>query len=159
MTQADLSAAGRAGDLVHPAYPEDAGVMAERWRLYPDGCLVLPGRQGVLGYAVSHPWLSGQPPKLNTRLVQLPVPADTFYIHDVALLPEARGTGAGSAVIRLLARQARSSDLASLSLVAVSGSVGFWRKHGFEMVENAAIRSQLLSYGTSAHFMVRHLPD
>ncbi len=92
----------------------------------PDGCLVLPSRQGILGYAVSHPWLSGQPPQLNTRLVQLPVPADTFYIHDVALLPEARGTGAGGAVVRLLACQARSSGLASLSLVAVSGSVGFW---------------------------------
>jgi hypothetical protein len=95
MTQADLSAVESVSGHVHPAYPEDVQVLAERRDLYPRGCLVLPRGTGILGYAISHPWLSGQPPKLNTRVGRLPDPAETFYIHDVALLPEARGTALG----------------------------------------------------------------
>jgi GNAT superfamily N-acetyltransferase len=158
MTQTDLAAVEYISDLVHPAYPEDVSVMAERRRLYPAGCLVLPSGKGILGYTVSHPWLFGQPPKLNTRLERLPVPAETYYIHDVALLPEARGTGAGGAVVRRLALQAQSSGLANLSLVAVNGSVAFWQRHGFGVAEDAAITSKLQSYGVGSRFMVRPLP-
>jgi GNAT superfamily N-acetyltransferase len=158
MDQADLPAVERVSDLVHPAYPEDVSVLAERHHLYPQGCLVLLGSKGILGYAVSHPWLFGQPPKLNTRLERLPVPAETFYIHDVALLPEARGTGAGSAVVCRLAQQARANGLASLSLVAVNGSIGFWQKHGFDAVADTTITAKLLSYGEASRFMVRRLP-
>ncbi len=42
-----------------------------------------------------YPWRFGQPPKLNMRLHRLSDDADTFYIHDVAILPAARGGGAG----------------------------------------------------------------
>ncbi len=158
MTPADLPAVEQVSEIVHPAFPEDIAVLAERRHLYPQGCLVLPGGEGILGYAISHPWHFGQPPKLNTPLERLPVPAETYYIHDIALLPEARGTGAGSAVIRLLAGQAQASGLASVSLVAVNGSAGFWQKHGFDAVTDAAVTAKLLSYGASSSFMVRRLP-
>src|SRR6201994_4413876 len=93
MTPVDLIAVENVGDAVHPDYPEDRDIIGERLRLYPEGCLVLDGEQGVRGYAVAHPWVFGRPPSLNTLLGQLPARADTFYIHDLALMPDARGLG------------------------------------------------------------------
>ncbi|HUZ62235.1 MAG TPA: GNAT family N-acetyltransferase, partial [Acetobacteraceae bacterium] len=95
MTEADLPAVESVGRSVHASNPEDLGIYAERLRLYPSGCFVLQGGERIIGYILSHPWLSGQPPTLNSFLERLPSAPDTFYIHDVALLPEARGAGAG----------------------------------------------------------------
>ncbi len=158
MTSADLPGVERVARLVHPAYPEAIGVMAERQRLYPPGCLVLPGGEDILGYAISHPWLSRQPPKLDSRLGRLPVRPDIFYIHDIALLPAARGTGAGSAVLHLLAAQAKADGVARLALIAVNGSAGFWQRHGFGVVQDAALAEKLLSYGPDARYMMRDAP-
>src|ERR1700744_4826373 len=98
MAGADLVSVERIGDLVHPTYPEDATVVAERLQLYPAGCLVLECRSVTQGYAVSHPWLFGRPPALNTQLQGLPARPDTFYIHDVALMPEFRRSTLGTTV-------------------------------------------------------------
>ncbi len=41
MTRSDLAKVERIGETVHPDYPEDAAVIAERLQLYPAGCFVL----------------------------------------------------------------------------------------------------------------------
>ena len=56
----------------------------------------------MLGYAVSHPGRLGRPPALDSRLGELPSDADCLYLHDVALLPEARGLGLGESLVDLL---------------------------------------------------------
>lgn len=155
MTPADLTAVTEVAGLVHPDYPEDLAVLAERQALYPPGCFMLEGLS-VQGYAFSHPWRFGQPPKLNTRLHRLPDDADTFYIHDVAILPDARSGGHGAAIVALLAGQA--AGMGSLSLVAVGHSMAFWLRHGFRPCENNALRTALVSYDEGARFMVRPLP-
>jgi ribosomal protein S18 acetylase RimI-like enzyme len=155
MTRSDLPDVERVGDLVHPAYPEEEAVIAERLSLYPAGCLVLADNHRIQGYALGHPWLLGHPPTLNARLNTLPDKPDTFYIHDLALLPETRRLGAGTTAIRLLAHRAERDGLTSLSLVAVSDSTGFWQRNGFEAVALAGMRTKLASYGASSRFMVR----
>jgi GNAT superfamily N-acetyltransferase len=157
MTPSDLPRVGAIAAAVHAAYPEDAAVFAERLRLYPAGCRVLEADGPVRGYVLSHPWRSGAPPALNSLLGALPKSPDTYYLHDLALLPEARGFGAGSAVVAALAEQARTKRLSTLSLVAVHGSAAFWRRHGFAAVEDAALAEKLRSYGADARFMVRRL--
>ena len=92
---------------------------------------------------------------MNARLNTLPARPDTFYIHDLALLPETRRRGAGTTAIRLLAHRAERDGLTSLSLVAVSDSTGFWQRNGFEAVALAGMRAKLASYGASSRFMVR----
>ena len=154
MAQPDLVSVERVGDAVHPDYPEDAAIIAERLRLYPAGCLVLDGDKGIQGYAVAHPWLFGRPPLLNTQLGQLPVRADTFYIHDLALTPEVRGGGLGTKAVNLLTYQAQLDAFMSMSLVAVDSSPGFWRRHGFEVTEQEATRTALSTY-EGAVFMAR----
>lgn len=153
MTPADLPQVARVAERVHPDYPEDLAIFTERQRLYPPGCLVLE-HDGVRGYAFAHPWRFGHPPKLNTKLHRLPDDADTFYLHDIAILPEARGAGAGQAVVPLLRAQAAAARLGSLSLIAVGQSRPFWIKHGFSVHVSDTLRAALSSYGAEACFMV-----
>ena len=157
MTPADLSQVLAIAGVVHAAYPEDSAVFAERLRLYPAGCLVCESAGRVIGYAISHPWRAGAPPALNSLLGEVPARASTYYIHDIALLPEARGVGAGVAIVARLVEQARAAGLASMSLVAVSGTVGFWERLGFRAVEEPALADQLRSYDEAACFMTRDL--
>lgn len=146
MTQADLGSVERVGDAVHLDHPEDATIIAERLRLYPAGCLVLDGDKVVQGYAVAHSWLFGQPPSLNTQLGQLPLRADTFYIHDLAITPDVRGGGAGTKAVDLLAHHARSASFTNISLVAVGSSPRFWRRSGFQVTKQGATPPALATY-------------
>lgn len=157
MTAADLPAVNALAALIHPGYPEDAAVFVERLRLYALGCRVLERDGELAAYVVSHPWLDRAPPPLNTLLGELPARPTTYYLHDLALLPEARGSGAAVEVVTLLAEQARDERLPSLSLIAVNGSAGFWRRQGFEAVADDTLASKLRSYGEDAQFMVRTL--
>jgi len=158
MTAADLDPVLAIAEIVHPSYPEDLEVFIERLRLYPRGCQVLETGHGLAGYVVSHPWRHGLPPKLNQLLDQLPEQADTYYIHDIALLPATRGTGAAAAMVERLAECAESSGLPTLSLVAVNNSAGFWRRHGFHAVVDPAIDRTVKSYDQAACYMIRPIP-
>ena len=157
MAAADLPVLLAVANEVHPRYPEDPAVFAERLALYPAGCLVLQSEEGPIGYIVSHPWLYGQPPKLNSLLCALPEHPTTFYIHDIALLPAARGTGAALHIVRRLTVHARSLSLSSISLIAVNASAGFWSRLGFHAVCDPALAVKLRSYDSDARFMVRKI--
>ena len=157
MTAADLPAVEAIGCKVHPGLPEEPAVFIERLGLYPAGCLVMLMNDAIAGYAISHPWWLEQPPKLNSFLGELPQDPGTFYIHDLALLANARGTGAGGVIVDQLVEQARRERLNRMSLVAVSGSSGFWQRHGFHAVVYAAIAQSLGSYGGAACYMVREI--
>jgi GNAT superfamily N-acetyltransferase len=155
MREADLDRVHAVAEQVHPAFPEDAAVFAERLRLYPKGCLVFEADSGIAGYAISHPWRANDAPALNTWLERLPNPPSTYYIHDLALLPGLRGTGAAALAVALLAARARADNLATMSLVAVNGSSGFWARHGFHPKRVLMLAEKLRSYDASAMFMVR----
>jgi GNAT superfamily N-acetyltransferase len=152
---ADLPALLAIADIVHPAYPEDDAIFAERLALYPLGCLTLERAGAPIGYIVSHPWTYGAPPSLNSRLGALPASPTTYYIHDIALLQRARGSGAAGEIIARLVAHAAAEGLPSLSLTAVNASVAFWRRHGFQPVADTALAVKLGSYDADARYMVR----
>lgn len=149
------SVAGR----VHVDYPEDEAVLAERLSLYPAGCLSLWNNDGLAGYLISHPWHFKQPPALNVLLERIPAAASTYYVHDIALLPEVRGTGAASVAVNRIVEHASGGGFPSISLVAVSGSQRFWKRHGFVVVSDSALDQKLKSYDDDAVLMVRTLQD
>jgi len=157
MATADLPAVNTLAALIHQAYPEDEAIFAERLRLYPPGCRVLEQNGALAAYVVSHPWVDHAPPALNMMLVSLPGNPSTYYLHDIALLPEARGGGAAAEMVASLALQAQVERLPSLSLIAVNGSAGFWQRQGFEAVLDSALVEKLRSYGDDAQFMMRRL--
>ena len=128
MRSGDLPAVSRIAAVVHPAHPESDTVFAERLALFPAGCLVLEGAGEVIGYAIAHPWWQGRAVALDSLLGALPAAPELIYLHDLALLPAARGFGAGAAAVRRLAELAAGRPLA---LVALDGTEGFWRAQGF----------------------------
>lgn len=158
MTVDDLSAVSDLATRIHPSFPEDAEVFAERLRFYPEGCHVYADRNSLTAYVLSHPWLAFDAPPLNSLLGELPAGLATYYIHDLALAGEARGTGAAAAIVDALTEHAREIGLHTMSLVAVNGSEGFWRRRGFAQLDIAALADKLRSYGDEdAQFMVRTL--
>jgi N-acetylglutamate synthase-like GNAT family acetyltransferase len=96
-------------------------------------------------------------PALNALLGAIPTDADTFYVHDLALLNRARGTGAAAMIVGEILRHARSIGLASVSLVAVNGSLPFWHKHGFRPLDVPALREKLQSYEGAAQYLTKPL--
>ncbi len=142
---------------VHPKFHEEAEVLAERQRLFPQGARLLERQGRVVGYALSHPWRRGELPRLNSLLGAIPKDASTYYIHDLALLPEARGTRAAGEVVASLEALARSLLFTSMSLVAVNGSSRFWEKHGFRVVGSPELSLKLASYEEAAALMVKPL--
>src|SRR5690606_12512090 len=113
MVPQDIDAAFEVAAVAHTSLPERCGIFAERLSLFPKGCLVLERGGAVVGYAISHPIKRFQPPVLDTLLGQIAPEADDYYIHDVAILPEARG-GQAQAAVRYLLEIAAGYESASL---------------------------------------------
>lgn len=157
MSALDLAAVEAIADVVHKDFYETPAVLAERRRLYPNGAHLLEINERPVGYVLSHPWKHGSIPALNALLDALPPDADTYYIHDLALLPVARRVGAARYVTAALERHAVARDFATLSLVAVNGSEPFWVKQGFAPLDLPELSGKLLSYEPSARYMEKTL--
>jgi ribosomal protein S18 acetylase RimI-like enzyme len=156
MAVVDLAAVKRLADIIHPAFPESDAVFANRLALHAGGCEVLDGDDGLKGYVLSHPWQDRRPPPLDAVLEPVASPS-TYYIHDLALLPETRGSGAGTAIVGVLAARAGVLGLPNMTLVAVNNSVHFWQRQGFTVTDDPALEAKLASYGDQARFMTRVL--
>ncbi|WP_255326214.1 N-acetyltransferase [Sphingobium sp. EM0848] len=149
----DLPAVKAISDAVHGAYTESESIYAERLALYPSGCLILEGDGMPIGYLIAHPWHSRTPPPLNIPLGAIPADADTYYLHDIALLPAARGNGAGVQATILAMSEAGKAGFDTITLMAVNGADRFWASQGFSPVAD-----QPALYGPEAQFMWRPLP-
>ncbi|WP_240334285.1 GNAT family N-acetyltransferase [Sphingobium estronivorans] len=148
----DLPAVKAISDAVHGPYTEDEAIYAERLALYPSGCLILERDAVPVGYLIAHPWHSRTPPPLNKPLGALPDDADTYYLHDIALLPVARGSGVGVKGTMLALSEAAKAGFDTVTLTAVNGADRFWSSQGFTAVE-----SQPDLYDPASQFMRRRL--
>lgn len=157
MGEDDLASVSAVAKDVHPDFPEDDAVFLNRLALHAKGAYVLEVENSVVGYAITHPWKNFDIPALNTVLPALPQQSGTYYIHDIALLDTARGTGAAGRIVSILARHAMELGFKTLSLVAVNGSSGFWQKQGFEIIEQPNLEPKLKTYSDDACFMLRQL--
>jgi GNAT superfamily N-acetyltransferase len=128
--QDDLGTIVGLADAIHPAYPESPGMFASRMALHGSGAWLAMSGGMAAGYAIGHPW-RGAPPPLDLRLDAIPDRPDRYWIHDLALLPSARGAGLGRAGVALLRTDAAAAGLRRLSLIAVGASSSFWRRAGF----------------------------
>lgn len=157
MTALDLPDVGMIAETVHPGFPEELSILAEKQRLHPDGARLLEVNGRPSGYLLSHPWIADDIPALNTRLGALPRLADIYYLHDLALLAEARGTGAAPMVVDAIVRHARALGFAKMALVAVNHSQAFWRRQGFAVRRLTRLAPKLSAYERDARYMVRTL--
>lgn len=158
MEVSDLASVSAMASTIHTDFFEADTVYQERLELYPNGCHVLQASDGsLIGYAITHPWRLYTMPALNSLLEELPDEPTTYYLHDIALMPQSRGTGAAREIVSILADHAQNSNFATMSLIAVNGSTGFWQKQGFLPDDRPELEVKLRTYSDDARFMVRHL--
>ncbi|MBO9356620.1 GNAT family N-acetyltransferase [Bordetella petrii] len=144
---------------VYPAtLLESAALFRNRLQISPGTCQVAEGRHGLLGYLVAYPWLTGHPPSLDQPLHALPDQADSWFVHDCAVLPAAQGLGVAQALLQGGLAHARQRGLRHTSLVALRPAVGYWERLGYRAVAApAGLRAKLAQYGPGARYMVRAL--
>ncbi|MFS2325217.1 GNAT family N-acetyltransferase [Brucella sp. H1_1004] len=155
MQAQDFAGVTTVANIVHPDFFEDEAVFRDRFNIYPAGCFVLAKGSEIVGYGISHPWKLDSVPALNSVLGELPKDISTYYIHDIALLPEVRSGGQASRVVELMGAQAERDGFATMALVAVNGSHGFWEKKGFVTRDVPALEDKLKGYSDEALYMVR----
>jgi len=157
MQEGDLPAVTAIAAEVHPSYPESPAVFAERLRLFAQGCLIAVDANGnVLGYAIAHPAVLGQPPALNSMLGGLSPQADCLYLHDVALTAATRRSGLGGALVAYIEELALAHGFACAALMAVNNSAAYWQRCGFMSYACAdeALAHKVASYDSDAQYLV-----
>ena len=157
MTGLDMGAVEAIADIVHKAYFEAPAVLAEKRALYANGAQLLEIGERPVGYVLSHPWRRDTIPPLNALLGALPADPDTYYVHDLALLPVARRMGAAGFITMVLGKHAAARGFTNMSLVAVNGSTGFWARQGFEPRDLPSLAASLAGYDPDARYMVKPL--
>ncbi|MCW2237236.1 GNAT family N-acetyltransferase [Azospirillum canadense] len=162
MEPADLDRVMAIAEVVHPDYPEERAVFAERLALFPDGCLMALADGGAngapVGYAVMHPGRLGAPPPLDSPLGGLPEGADCLYLHDVALLPSARGLGLGVSMMERMEGIAAGRGFGWLALTSTPKARAFWDRNGFVAYDGGpALAAKLASYGGGMAYMTRRV--
>ncbi len=154
MRESDLGSLAPIMKESYPDLPDETEAFRERLALFPAGCRVLRSGDGVLGYAISHPWVFGSAPKLNARLGQIPRKPDVFYIHDVAISSLARGRGGARQLLSDLAELGAALGVERIALVAIAQAVSYWAARGFEPVSAAqTAHMDLSAYGEGACYM------
>jgi ribosomal protein S18 acetylase RimI-like enzyme len=158
MTARDIAEVQRISDLIHPDYPERDDVVAEKLMLAPASHFIAEDADGVVrGYAVAYPWIDNDMPRLDTFIRKLPDNASVLYIHDVALLPSARGGPLVPDLLKRLSKAARAQGLSGFTLAAMYGSETAWFRHGFWRAQaKGKLVDQLAPYGPAV-FMSRPL--
>lgn len=140
------------------AFQEDAAVFEAKLRLAPDAAWLAERDGRVVGYLFSHPWAGRIPPALHMPLAALPANDDCAYLHDLAVIPEGRGSGVAQELIDRFNRWACAREFGRSMLVAVGEAGRFWARLGFERASGGAASSEILSaYGPGAACMERYV--
>jgi hypothetical protein len=153
----DLDAINHIADEIHRSLPERAEVFEEKCTLFPEGCFAFVREEEVLGYGLSHLWQMGDIPHLDTFLRKLPDSPNCIFIHDVAVLSQARGENAAGAYIALVSAVARKYKITHLTLVSVYNTDVLWSRYGFKIVCDMSLVKKLDDYGQSAKYMALEL--
>lgn len=135
--------------------PESPRSMGAKLAAAPNSCFVAgPAGGPPVAYLLALPWHFDDPPHLDAQTCQAPADADTLYLHDLAVAPEARGSGAAGALVDAFMTALSASGIGRASLIAIQGSAGWWARHGFEPVATtAALAQRLAGYGPDARYM------
>ena len=131
--------------------PEDQSVLRSKHRLGPTSCLVACRGSEVIGYCLAHPWSKEEPASLYHCYAE-PKGHTSLYIHDMVVVPSARGKGIARSFLTQLEQLACQRQQPEMSLVAVQGADRYWSKVGFR---SRALAKSLRQYGEQAVYMWR----
>ncbi|MCY0966792.1 GNAT family N-acetyltransferase [Parathalassolituus penaei] len=141
--------------------PERPEVMASKLAIPAHACLACESSQGLAAYLLCHPWVMGDIPALDTISTCPPAGQPCFYLHDLAVDPGARGQKLAQRLVQQALQIARDQGLDHAALVAVQGSLPFWRSLGFTDHTHRLspeLQQRLQKYGDSACYLARSVP-
>ncbi|HEX5356417.1 MAG TPA: GNAT family N-acetyltransferase [Aquabacterium sp.] len=140
-----------------PAFHEPLVAFESKWAASPDTCWVAEQQGQVCAYLVCLPIEGGKLPALHASAFQRSITPDWLYLHDLAIGPQARGTGLAPMLVSEALTRAKDLGLQQAGLVAVQDSSAFWSRFGFAINESGqqASGEKLASFGTGAVFMSR----
>jgi len=129
---------------------EELDILKSKWEASPGTCLVFrSSSKDIIGYLLSHPWGSDEPPKLFEK--HLPCSSGhILYLHDLAVSQASRGLGVGKQLASRLLHLSKLQKFNRILLVAIQGSESFWFNLGFREVKDISVCS---SYGFNAKLM------
>jgi N-acetylglutamate synthase-like GNAT family acetyltransferase len=107
-----------------------------------------------VGYGISHPWTLFSAPALNDFLVSIPDNADCMHIHDIAVLPQARGRRSVAAYVALVRALAANLKMRNLACVSVYETDALWARYGFHVEARDTVSFGIKGYGPTAKYMV-----
>ena len=120
----------------------------------PATCFIAAVAEAPVGYLVAVPAEEGCPPPLNNPLYVVPRAANALYLHDLAVRPTARGSGAAAALVAAYFDVLRQSEVGFGCLTAVNQSGAFWERHGFRAAAVAELEAGGMdTYGEGAQSM------
>jgi hypothetical protein len=157
LSENDLANVMRIAQIIHPQLFEQISVFAEKINYCPEACLKWTANQQLYGYGLAHPWQLYSIPKLNHLLSPSFSEMNCIYIHDVAILPSARGFNATEKYINYLKGLAISLQINYLALVSVYATEAFWKRLGFDRQSKQNCAASLTDYGNQACYMINQI--
>lgn len=138
-------------------FVEAQALIQRRLRAAPDTHWVAELAGQVQAYLCAHAALRGQTTALHDDFAPA-APPDTLYLHDLAVHPQAHGTGLGPRLVRHALIHARQRGWQHAALVSVQDSRTFWESMGFEACAlPAPAQARLASYPGQALYMGQRL--
>lgn len=123
-------------------------------------CFVAGDNGNTIGYLISLPWESANPPTLDAQSCRLPESPDCLYLHDLAVAPCARHSGAARGLVEAFFARLAALSLTRACLIAVQGSSTYWARHGFHVMPTTpALAVKLAGYGEDVRYMTRIVAD
>jgi hypothetical protein len=150
----DLERVNNLADLIHIDLPERPEVFAEKVNLFPKGCMKVEVNNTLIAYGIAHPWILYSIPPLDDLLHKIPLSSDCLYIHDVVVVPNARGNSLAGEFTKQIKATAIELGFLKLALVSVYGTNALWAKFGFVEYTNNDIAKKIISYGSTAKYMI-----
>lgn len=134
---------------------EDPRAFATKLMASSETCWLALSNWQTVGYLVSVPVHLNSLPSLNALSFQTTAAADALYLHDLAIHPDFRASGAGRQLIHQFKQQTAQLGYKNMLLIAVQDSAAYWQGHGFKALQSLpdAIAKKVSSFGHDALLM------
>lgn len=115
---------------------EDLDVFENRFDRFGEYFRVAVLNEKMVGYLLCFPWKLGETPINNQKFPENLPEFDCFYLHDIAVLQEARGQKIAQQMISSGKKLGLELGFRYLSLVSVEQSGDYWDKLGFNILQD-----------------------
>lgn len=152
----DIPAALAIQAWAYPAFlRENEAAFASRIVTKASYCLAATRDGALVAYLLAHGWRSLAPLPIGT-ILPAEAPSEIFFIHDLAVSAEGRGSGFGRDLVARAFALAASDGLTTAELIAVEGAAPYWASLGFAGVNcSAELAAKVGAYGSQARLMQR----